>query len=120
TGKPIVGDTVVTTLDLNAQQVALDQLGRRCGAVTAFDPRTGKLLVMASSPSYDPYYVESRFGEITSITADCTPASPLLHRASAGLYPPGSTFKVVTTSAALESRRFTPESEFYDPGYCIA
>jgi penicillin-binding protein A len=119
-GKAIVGDAVVTTLDVNAQQVALDQLGRRCGAVAAVDPRTGRLLVMASSPSYDPNYVENRFGEISSITADCTPASPLLNRASAGLYPPGSTFKVVTASAALESHKFTPESEFYDPGYCIA
>jgi peptidoglycan glycosyltransferase len=119
-GDPIVGDSVVTTLDLEAQQVALDQLGSRCGAVAAFDPRTGRLLVLASSPSYDPNYVESRFGEISAIKADCTPASPLLNRASAGLYPPGSTFKVVTASAALESRRFTPDSTFYDPGYCMA
>ena len=63
--------------------------GSRCGAVAAFDPRTGQLLVMASSPSYDPNYVENRFDEISAITADCTPASPLLNRASAGLYPPG-------------------------------
>jgi peptidoglycan glycosyltransferase len=119
-GEPIVGDTVTTTLDLDAQQVALDQLGRRCGAVAALDPRTGRVLVLASAPSYDPNYVEKRFGEISSITADCTPASPLLNRASAGLYPPGSTFKVVTASAALESHRFTPDSSFYDPGYCIA
>jgi peptidoglycan glycosyltransferase len=119
-GDPIVGDTVATTLDLDAQQVALDQLGRRCGAVAAFDPRTGRLLVMASTPSYDPNDVESRFGRISKITADCTPASPLLNRASAGLYPPGSTFKVVTLSAALESRRYTPDSSFTDPGYCIA
>jgi peptidoglycan glycosyltransferase len=119
-GKPIVGDAVVTTLDVDAQQVALDQLGRRCGAVAAIDPRTGRLLVMASSPSYDPNYVETRFDEISAITADCRPASPLLNRASAGLYPPGSTFKVVTASAALDSRRFTPDSTFYDPGYCMA
>ena len=119
-GKPIVGDSVATTIDLGAQQVALDQLGRRCGAVAAIDPRTGRLLVLASSPSYDPNYVEHRFDEISTITADCTPASPLLNRASAGLFPPGSTFKVVTASAALESRKFTPDSTFYDPGYCIA
>ncbi len=80
--KPIVGDTVVTTLDLKAQQVALEQLGRRCGAVAALDPRSGKLLVMASSPSYDPNLVENRFGEIGAITADCRPAAPLVNRAS--------------------------------------
>ncbi len=118
-GKPIVGDTVVTTLDLEAQKVAYEQLGTKCGAVVALDPRTGKLLVMASSPSYDPNLVERRFELIDRITADCRPAAPLVNRASQGLYPPGSTFKVVTASAALGSRKFTPESEFVDPGYCI-
>ena len=118
--EPIVGDTVVTTLDLPAQQVALEQLGRRCGAVTAIDPRTGKLLVMASSPSYNPNLVENDFGKISSITADCRPAAPLVNRASQGLYPPGSIFKVVTASAALSSHRWEPSSTFVDPGYCIA
>ena len=117
-GEPIVGDSVVTTLDLEGQRVALEQLGSRCGAVAAFDPRTGKVLVMASSPSYDPNLVEKRYDEIEGITADCTPAAPLLNRASAGLYAPGSTFKVVTMSAALESNRYEPESTFVDPGYC--
>ena len=119
-GKPIVCDTVVTTLDLHGQQVALEQLGRTCGAVAAIDPRDGRLLVMASSPSYNPNLVENDFGKISKITADCRPAAPLVNRATQGLYPPGSTFKVVTASAALESNRFTPESEFDDPGYCIA
>ena len=119
-GKPIVGDTVVTTLDLRAQRVALDALGSNCGAVAALDPRTGKLLVMASSPSYDPNRIEKNFGSIDSITADCRPAAPLVNRASQGLYAPGSTFKVVTLAAALESNRYEPDSTFVDPGYCIA
>ena len=119
-GKPIVGDTAVTTLDLPAQQVALGALGRTCGAVVALDPRSGKLLVMASSPSYNPNLVENDYAKISKITADCRPAAPLVNRASQGLYPPGSTFKVVTASAALESGRFAPDSRFVDPGYCIA
>ncbi len=119
-GEPIVGDTVVTTLDLRAQQVALEALGRRCGSVVALDPRSGKLLVMASSPSYDPNLIENKFGLIDRITADCRPAAPLLNRASQGLYPPGSIFKVVTAAAALESNRWKPDSGFVDPGYCIA
>lgn len=119
-GRPIVGDTIVTTLDLRAQKVALEELGRTCGAVAAIDPRSGKLLVMASSPSYDPNLVENRFSQISKITADCRPAAPLVNRASQGLYAPGSTFKVVTAAAALESNRFEPGSEFVDPGYCIA
>jgi penicillin-binding protein A len=118
TGKPIVGDTVVTTLDLNGQRTALDALGSRCGAVVALDPRTGRLRVMVSSPSFDPNDVETNYGRISKLTADCTPASPLLNRASQGLYPPGSTFKVVTASAALDSGRFKPTSTFFDPGYC--
>jgi peptidoglycan glycosyltransferase len=117
-GEPIVGDTVVTTLDLRAQRVALDALGSNCGAVAALDPRTGKLLVMASSPTYNPNLVENHFEKIDEVTANCRPAAPLINRATQGLYAPGSTFKVVTTSAALESNRFTPDSTFYDPGYC--
>jgi peptidoglycan glycosyltransferase len=119
-GKPIVGDTVVTTLDIKAQRVALDALGTKCGAVVALDPRSGKLLVMASSPSYNPNLVEKRFSRIGKITADCRPAAPLVNRASQGLYAPGSTFKVVTLAAALESNRYEPDSTFVDPGYCIA
>ncbi len=117
-GRPIRGNNVITTLDLDAQQVAVEQLGTRCGAVVALDPRTGKVRVMASSPSFNPNLVEERFGEISKIQADCAIPSPLLNRASAGLYVPGSTFKVITTAAALESDKYTPESTFVDPGYC--
>jgi peptidoglycan glycosyltransferase len=117
-GKPVQGNDVVTTLDLDAQEVASEALGDNCGAVVALDPRTGKLLVMASSPGFDPNLVEENFDRIEQTTADCTPAAPLVNRASAGLYVPGSTFKVVTAAAALESKKFTPDSTFYDPGYC--
>ena len=117
-GKPVQGNDVVTTLDLDAQGVANEALGTNCGAIAALDPRTGKVLVMASSPGFDPNLVEESFGQIERITAECTPAAPLLNRASAGLYVPGSTFKVVTAAAALESKKYTPDSTFYDPGYC--
>jgi penicillin-binding protein A len=117
-GKPIIGDTVVTTLDVNGQRAALDALGSTCGAVVALDPRTGRVRVMVSSPSYNPNDVEANFGKIEKIRAACTPASPLLNRATQGLYPPGSTFKVVTASAAIDSRKYTPSSTFVDPGYC--
>jgi len=73
---------------------------------------------MASAPSFDPNLAESRFGRISRTTADCRPAAPLVNRASAGLYVPGSIFKVITAAAALESRKFTPDSSFVDPGYC--
>lgn len=117
-GKPVEGNDVVTTLDLDAQEVALEELGTRCGAVVALDPRTGKVRVMASSPSFDPNLIEKNFAQISRIEADCEPAAALLNRASAGLYVPGSTFKVVTAASALESKKFEPESSFEDPGYC--
>jgi peptidoglycan glycosyltransferase len=117
-GRAVRGNNVVTTLDIDAQAVANEQLGRNCGAVVALDPRNGKVLVMASSPGFDPNDVENRYGRIAGITANCPIAAPLLNRASAGLFIPGSTFKVITASAALESRKFGPGSDFYDPGYC--
>jgi peptidoglycan glycosyltransferase len=117
-GKPVVGDSVRTTLDLRGQRIALEALGSTCGAVFALDPRSGKVRVAASSPSYDPNQVENDFDKIGRITADCRPASPLLNRATVGLYAPGSTFKVVTAAAALESNRYEPGSGFVDPGYC--
>ena len=113
------GNDVVTTLDVRAQRVAMQQLGGNCGAAVALEPKTGRVLVMASTPSYDPDLVDSNFRTIERIEAACEPAAPLLNRASAGLFIPGSTFKVVTAAAALDSGRFTPDSEFDDPGYCV-
>jgi penicillin-binding protein A len=118
-GKTVEGNDVVLSLDLDAQRVALERLGRNCGAVVALDPRTGKVFAMASSPSYDPNLVERDFGALSKITANCASPSPLLNRATAGLFIPGSSFKVITASAALESRKFTPGSRFSDPGYCV-
>jgi penicillin-binding protein A len=118
-GATIKGNDVWLTLKPGAQRLAMQQLAGKCGSVVALDPRTGKALVMASRPTYDPNLVEKDFARINNIRATCRPAAPLLNRATDGLYTPGSTFKVVTASAALDSGRFTPNSHFYDPGYCI-
>nr|MBA3333045.1 hypothetical protein [Actinomycetota bacterium] len=66
-GKPVEGNDVVTNLDLEAQEVALEQLGTRCGAVVVLDPRTGKVRVMASTPTFDPNLVENNFAQIERI-----------------------------------------------------
>jgi penicillin-binding protein A len=71
---------------------------------------------MATNPTYNPNLIERHFAQATRTTAPC--GAPLLNRATAGKYQPGSTFKMVTASAALDTGRFTPESPFSDPGYC--
>jgi len=119
-GTTVTGNNLVLTIDSKAQHAALDALDGNCGAVVALDPRTGAVLVMASSPSYDPNLVERHFGEIArrARNVNCSPGAPLINRATSGLYTPGSTFKVVTAAAALDSGKFTPDSSFVDPGYC--
>jgi peptidoglycan glycosyltransferase len=118
-GRHVVGNNVVTTLDVRAQQVALRALGDNCGSVVAIEPTTGRVIVMANHPTYDPNLVEGRYNEIGRIRANCPVPAPLLNRATAGSFVPGSTFKVVTASAALESGRYTMETRKTDPGYCI-
>lgn len=118
-GATITGNDLWLTMRPGPQRLAMRELAGKCGSVVALDPRTGKVLVMASRPTYDPNLVEKDFARINNIRAACRPAAPLLNRATDGLYTPGSTFKVVTASAALDSGRFTPQSRFFDPGYCI-
>ncbi len=93
-------------------------LGGRCGSVVALEPATGKVLVMASFPTYNQNVIERDFSAIDRIQAPCRPAAPLYNRGTYGLYAPGSTFKVVTLAAALESGRYNAKSRFDDPGYC--
>jgi peptidoglycan glycosyltransferase len=118
-GATIKGNDVWLTLRPGAQKLAMQQLAGKCGSVVALDPRNGKVLVMASRPTYDPNLVEKDFGRINNISASCRPAAPLLNRATDGLFVPGSTFKVVTSAAALDSGKYTINSRFVDRGYCI-
>jgi peptidoglycan glycosyltransferase len=101
------GDEVRTTLDAGAQRVALQGLNGRKGAVVALDPQTGAIKVMASVPGYDPNEI-AKPGTFTQLNKDSD--APLLNRATQAGYPPGSTFKVVTAIAAMDSGRFTPNS----------
>ena len=117
-GIPRQGNDVVTSLDVDTQRAAVEGLAGKCGAAVAIEPSTGRVLALASAPTFDPNLVESDFDSIEAITAPCKPAAPLLDRATAGRFVPGSTFKIVTASAALDTGKFTPESVFEDPGYC--
>jgi peptidoglycan glycosyltransferase len=106
-GERKVGDNVITNLDPRAQQVALDALGDRRGSVVAIEPATGKVRVMVSTPGYDPGDLR-RPGVYTRLSRQDN--SPLFNRATQAGYVPGSTMKVVTAAAALDSGKFTPES----------
>jgi peptidoglycan glycosyltransferase len=107
-GKQRAGDNVVTNLDPKAQRVAIAALQGRKGAIVALEPATGKVRVMVSTPGYDPNALD-RNGVYTRLSHDDA-NSPLLDRATQAGYAPGSTFKVVTAAAALDSGRFTPDS----------
>jgi peptidoglycan glycosyltransferase len=104
------GDALVTTLDERAQReavAALEETGHK-GALVALDVRTGGVLAMASLPSYDPNRIGDprRFAELNRDTAN----APLVNRATQNGYPPGSTMKVVTAAAALDTGRYRPDS----------
>ncbi len=107
-GKRPRGDDVFTTLDPSAQRVAISALGGHRGAVVALEPRTGAVQVMASTPSFDPNSLGSTSAD-ASLAADVT-GRPLVNRATQFGYAPGSTFKIVTATAAIDSGAFTPES----------
>jgi peptidoglycan glycosyltransferase len=118
-GVTITGNDLILSVRPRIQRLAMDQLAGKCGAAVVMNPTTGKVYALASRPTYDPNLVEHHFNRIRATGAACHPAAPLLDRATAGLLTPGSSFKVVTASAALDSNRFTPDSPFTDPGYCI-
>jgi penicillin-binding protein A len=107
-GQRRVGDDVHTTLNTKAQQAAIDGLHGRKGAVVALEPSSGKVLVMVSTPSYDPNGLDQP-GRFKKLSTD-DQNSPLINRATQSGYPPGSTMKTVTATAALDTGKYTPNS----------
>jgi peptidoglycan glycosyltransferase len=96
------GEDIRTTLDVDGQKTALQALAGRRGSVVAMEPSTGRVRVMASDPGYDPNRITAKGG--IGATAST------LNRATQARYPPGSTFKVVTASAAVDSGLYKPDS----------
>jgi penicillin-binding protein A len=116
-GSTITGNNIVLTIQPGLQALAHRLLQGKCGAVVALEPSTGRVLAMATNPTFNPNLIENRFKQATRTNLPCGAA--LLNRATVGKYQPGSTFKMITASAALDTGRFTPDSPFDDPGYCI-
>jgi peptidoglycan glycosyltransferase len=119
TGQTPKGSAVQLTLDPKVQRAAYDALGDHTGAVVAIDPATGAILAMVSKPTYDPnslaVHSASKFQAAYKALSD-SPDTPLVNRAIAGdLYHPGSVFKLLVASAAIDSGRFTSQSAFPNP-----
>ncbi|MBF6070006.1 peptidoglycan D,D-transpeptidase FtsI family protein [Nocardia farcinica] len=116
-GRDPRGGNVLTTLNPVMQQVAYEQLTAKgyTGSVVAIEPSTGKILTMVSTPSYDPNVLAGHDAAETTEALEALnsdPDKPMLNRAISQTYPPGSTFKVVVTAAALANGVATPEDQF--------
>lgn len=109
-GEKSPGDQVVTTLDAGLQQAAYDALGSHRGAVVAMEPSTGKILAMVSKPAYDPNHVKENWNQLVNASQE---NSKLINRATQGLYPPGSTFKIMTAMEYMLENPETYEDFFY-------
>ncbi|GAA1563960.1 penicillin-binding transpeptidase domain-containing protein [Kribbella sancticallisti] len=112
------GASVSLTLNAAAQQAAYNGLAGKKGAVVAIEPKTGKVLALVSRPSYDPNVLAGHdLDEVSAawkrLNEDKT--RPMSNRAIKELYPPGSTFKLVTSAAALSSGKYTPETKVHSP-----
>jgi peptidoglycan glycosyltransferase len=117
-GREPAGGAVSTTIDAPAQRAAFNGLRGKKGAVVAIEPATGRILASVQFPSFDPNILSSHDPAAIReyyATLEADPAKPLLNRPIVSLNPPGSTFKLVTTAAALASGRFTPDSVIPGP-----
>jgi penicillin-binding protein 2 len=114
---PRPGEDLQLTIDLGLQQEAEKALVGKSGAVVALDPRNGRVLAMASQPSYDPNQFIRGFSskEWKKLISD--PDRPLGNKAIQGQYPPGSTFKIVVALAAMAEGKIDAKQEFYCPGH---
>ena len=103
------GDDVITTLNVRLQEVAYQSLGVYKGAIVVSEPSTGKILAMVSKPDFDPNQIE----QIWDSLLEDKESSVLLNRATQGLYPPGSTFKIVTSLEYIRENPDTYQNYFY-------
>lgn len=108
--EPVIGHDLTLSIDSDLQKVAFQALAGRRGAVVASHPQTGEILVLVSSPSFNPQ-------DPSLVLTD--PEEPLFNRAISGAYPPGSTYKIVTAAAGLEEGKINSQTEIEDPGEIV-
>ncbi len=110
------GDNVVLTINSALQEAAWTAIGNRAGAVAVLDPRSGAVLALVSSPSFDPNLFNGGISLDDWESLSNNPQHPMENRSISGQYPPGSTYKPVVAAAALEEGLITPENTFYCNG----
>ena len=111
------GKQVALGLDSGLQRLAVKSLGKEAGAAVVLDATNGEILAMASTPSFDPTLFDKGVPSATWKSWMTDPKHPLLNKATAGLFSPGSTFKPTVAMAALKCGALTPETVHYCPGY---
>ena len=114
---PVSGNNLVLNLDARLQEIAYNAFGERRGALVAIDPATGGILAFISKPGFDPNLFVDGIDPQSWAELNGSIDKPLLNRAAAGTYPPGSTFKPFMALAALFYGKRTPQQAISDPGY---
>lgn len=114
---PTNGKNLYLSIDIRLQQAAVEAFGDRRGALVALDPNDGSVLAFVSKPGYDPALFSLGITKDNWNALQSSPDRPLMNRAIAGMYPPGSTIKPFYALAGLESGARTPSWTMSDPGY---
>ncbi len=112
---PREGDEVVLTIDKNLQEKVYESFDGIPGAAVVLDARSGEVIALASYPSYDPGKMGTDSKETEKYLADTE--KPLFNRATLGIYPPGSVYKMVVAAAALEEKKIKPQDTVLDTGF---
>ncbi|MCC7487440.1 MAG: penicillin-binding protein 2 [Burkholderiales bacterium] len=114
---PVSGNNLVLKLDARLQEIAYNAFGNHRGALVAIEPATGGVLAFVSKPGFDPNLFVEGIDPANWAELNNSPDRPLVNRALAGTYPPGSTFKPFMALAALTYGKRTPQQVISDPGY---
>ncbi|HXH61673.1 MAG TPA: penicillin-binding protein 2 [Fimbriimonadaceae bacterium] len=115
--QPVPGAELHLSIDVRLQRIAMSMLDGRAGAVVATDPRTGEVLCLASSPTFDIHLFDNGISQADYDSLNDDPMKPFLQRSINGAYPPGSTFKIVTSIAAQLAGVFDPDRTVFCGGY---
>jgi penicillin-binding protein 2 len=114
---PVDGPSLTLSIDASLQAAVEKAFEGRAGSAVALDPETGEVLAMTSTPAYDPNEFTTGIDASAWARLAQDPQTPLMNRVIQGTYSPGSTFKIIASTAALEEGVITPATTFYCPGY---